>query len=187
MSDGTEIQEHLKLKSEQKLKRLTGLTINEKNVNNFFESRQLGPIIHVAWYNPTTDKYVLGPPGYFVPNSSFTTTSQAALTLTCAAGHRYRVYWAGCRNATQVSSAALSGTLGGNSWTDFIEVRGTVSTTITCIGGSGPFTDAIGGAYGATTPNEIWMSAGDTLTMTLSAYAAGNNTEHLFLFEDYTI
>lgn len=155
----------------------------------WFVSQAIQPVVIQGYYNEDTGRYVLGDwRNTMTPNSSWTTTSAAALTLTCAAGHRYRVYYASARNASQATAVTLSGVINGNAVGAFNEnCVLTATTRIICLGGQGVAIDAIAGSYGANGPREIWLNAGDTLTMTLSAYAGGNDTEHLFMFEDYTV
>lgn len=188
-TDDPKVKEWLKGKLEQRMKRLSEIETNEKDINNFFESREIKPIIDLGYYNPNTDKYVLGDwRRTMTPNSSWTTTSAAALTLTCPAGHRYRVYYAGARNASAASIVTLSGTIGGNAVTNFHAPHGAITTgTHAVIGGTGgPYYDGVGVA-GDEHIREVWLNATDALVMTLSVYNAGNDTEHLFLFEDYLV
>jgi len=163
-------------------------TIKNELGRKWFHSQVLQPTTPTAWYNPTSGRYVLGPHGYFVPGSSYTTTSQAALTLTCPTSHRYRVYYASCRNATQASTISLSANIGGNAITDMLTPGSTgILTTNVAVGACGAVGDLAGNPSTPITPNEVWLNAGDTLTMTLTTYAAANNTEHIFLFEDYPV
>lgn len=187
------IQEHLrKVEDDQALNGISRLdeTQRDQDDRHYAVSQLIQPNIPMGWYNPSTGRYVLGYPGYFEPNSSYTTASQAALTLTCPTGHRYEVYYAGCRNATQASNATLSAVIGGNTFTDLLEDQGggmIITSTIICIGTGGSITDAVGGTFAKRVPDVIHLAAGDQLVMTLSVYAAANNTEHLFLFKDYPV
>lgn len=180
-----------KIEDDQNVKGIGSLILTAINDigRHLFLSHKIGPNMPIAWYNPTTGHPVLGPHGYFVPNISWTTTSAAALTLTCPAGHRYKVYYAGCRNATQATDGTLSGTIGGNAWTDFNQKNGVamaVQSTIVFIGAGCQVYDGVA-VVGCNALPFVWLNAGDTLTMTLATYAAGNNTEHMFLFEDYEV
>jgi len=192
---GTPMKEHLnKVDDDQCLKQIAELDDTQMTQpgRHFFRSQELVPVLQHGYYSSSQGRYILGSTSWrdnMTPNSSWTTTSAAALTLTCATGHRYRVYYAGCRNATQASDCVLSGNIGGNAWTDFNDKGGGAPTqldTIVLIGGGGRVYDGVG-VMGRESIKEVWMNAGDTLTMTLSVYAAANNTEHLFLFEDYTL
>lgn len=185
------INEHLKKVEDDQL--INGIDTVENTVRNdagrhYAVSQLLQPVYLQGYYDNITGRYVNGDwRQSMVPNSSWTTTSAAALTLTCATGHRYRVYYAGARNATQATLVTLSGSIGGNAWTNFnIEQATGATTTLPVIGGGNQYYDGIGVA-GTNAIKEIWLNAGDTLTMTLSVYAAGNNTEHMFMFEDYTL
>lgn len=190
---GTPPQKHLsKIEDDQSIQGIDTIddTIRNDAGRKFFVSQEIGPKADMAWYNRTTGRLIPGPYGYFVPNSSWTTTSAAALTLTCAAGHRYRVYYAGARNATQATDLVLSGVIGGNAWTEFNTTNGftfATTETIALIGTTGGQVYDGVGVIGKPGINELWLNAGDTLTMTLGTYAAGNNTEHLFMFEDYEV
>lgn len=188
---GVQPQKHLqKIEDDQSINGIETIddTVKNEAGRKWFISQAITPVVVMGGYSDDTGKIVLQSPSWrdsMVPNSSHTTASAAALTLTCATGHRYRVYYAGARNATQATNLTLSGVIGGNTWTSF-NCAGSVSTqtTIPAIGGIGQ-TDAAAGWAGSV--NEIWLNAADTLTMTLTVYAAGNNTEHLFMFEDYTL
>jgi len=191
---GTPPKEHLKkVDDDQCMKQIDELDDTRMNQQgrHFFRSQELVPVLQHGYYSTSQSRYILGASSWrdnMTPNSSWTTTSAAALVLTCPAGHRYRVYYAGCRNATQASLVVLSGNIGGNAWTDFNQICGeaVATTTLVAIGGSVAIYDGVG-VSGKNAIPEVWLNAADTLTMTLSVYAAGNNTEHLFLFEDYTL
>jgi len=189
------IQEHLKkIEKDQLLHGIDSLddTVRNEVGRHFAVSQLIQPALVHGYYSTAQNRYILGPGSWrdnMVPNSSWTTTSQAALTLTCPAGHRYRVYYAAGRNATQATDAVLSGNIGGNAWTDFNDKGGgaiTQQDTIVLIGGQGRVNDGVA-VVGHDSLKELWLNAGDTLTFTLTTYAAANNTEHLFMFEDYTL
>lgn len=145
-------------------------------------SQMLQPAVIQGGYSAITGRYVLGCPSWtdnMTPGAAYTTASAASMTLTCATGHRYKVYAAGAMNATQASTHTLSGTISGNT----ISSLGLSSSSTAMnffLSGAGTTT-----GFGSIHP--IWLNAGDTLTITTNTYAAGNDTEHFFLYEDYTL
>lgn len=186
-------KEHLKkIEDDQPLNGIETIDDTQRNDTgrHWFVSQEIGPKADMAWYNRTSGRLIPGPYGYFVPDSSWSTASVAALTLTCPAGHRYRVYYAAARNVTQATDAVLSGTINGNAWTDFNQKNGVVMAvldTIVTIGASTQVFDGVA-AVGCNALREIWLNAGDTLTLTLSVCNVGvDNCEHMFLFEDYEV
>lgn len=191
--EGTPQNVHLKkIEPDQSLDGIQTIddTVRNDAGRKWFVSQAIQPVMILGGYNANTGRYLLGSwRDTMVPNSSWTTTSAAASTLTCPTGHRYRVYYAGARNASQSTDVTLSGTINGNSWTNFNTDGGSVcntTTTTNVIGGGNQFYDGVNVNGKAAIP-ELWLNAGDTLTMTLGTYAAGNNTEHLFMFEDYEV
>jgi len=191
-----DLQEHLKKTEKDQL--LIGFDALDNTVRNepgrhAAVSQLFQPILTQGYWSASQGRYVPGFSSWrdnMTPNYSWSTTSQASLTLTCAAGHRYRVYYAGARNATQATALTLSGVIGGDAWTEFQPSESAetpFTATRVCIGANGTQADPVGGACSKPALTEIWLNAADTLTMTLGTFAAGNNTEHLFLFEDFTL
>lgn len=147
----------------------------------WWTSRILAPFIKYGWYNPDTGKVALGSLDFFTNESVFTTVSVQALTLTCEAGYRYEVWFAACFNATQISFSALTCNIGGNA----IDLAQTATGLTRGVG------TIIGLAQTAAVADlqcaPIGLSPGDTLTLTCSAFAAGNNTEHYFIYRRYKV
>jgi len=180
------IQEHLKkVADDQCLNGIDTLDDTQRNEadRHYAVSQLLQPGIVTGYYSTAQGRFI---PGYsswrdnMTCESSFTTASAAAFTLTCPAGHRYEVRQAGALNATQLSTTTLSASISGNA--------------LTCLGTSSSGTVmqmCIGNGAGTTTSvpqmNSIWLDAGDTLTLTLNTYAGGNDTEHFFIYNDHTL
>lgn len=156
---------------------LTGL----RGLRRWFASRILGYNFNMGYYDHVADRIVPGP---FSPSlsSEFTTTSAAASTLTCPAGYKIKITFAGAVNATQISTVSLTVTVGGITPNFPLVTRTVTSTTelLSVIGGSSM--GATGLMY---TLPDWWLDEGETATMTLNTYAAGNNTEHLWRYEIY--
>lgn len=184
-TDNNDVKKHIapdKDHTDEFLTTIEALDDNERNNRNMFASREIKPVVVMGYYCPSTKKYVLGGTSWadnMTPNAQFTTVSAASSTLTCPAGHRYRVYAAGAQNATQASIHQMSGSINGVA---VANIAVTSSSTAMCYFFSGAGTaPTLGGI------NPIWLGAADTLTITTLTYAAGNDTEHWFLFEDYVI
>lgn len=183
MSEGKDVNTWLRTIDEsQNVERLQDLGLPLISRLRHFLSRIITPTAAVGHYSPDTGKYVLGPFGYYTPGVSFTTASAAALTLTCPAGYRYRVYWGSAINVTQASTVNLSCTIGGN--TPAIPLAVSNNSQVqhnVCIGTAGTF------VVNKNVLPYLWLNAGDTATMTNNTYAAGNDTEHIFLYEAYRV
>lgn len=152
-------------------------------IRRWFASRILQPNIKYGWYNPETGDIVLGG-GSAPPESGMahTTVSAAALTLTCPANRRYKIYFAGCVNATQASASTGIPVIGGVTPTFALESALNSQTELnTVIPGAGSAVAVDPYAH------YLWLNAGDTFTLTLGTYAAGNDTEHLILYEIYRV
>lgn len=180
-TDNPIVKEHLKLKDDQIIKRIEEIDDNERPFQKMFESRELKPVIIIGRYDKGSKKYVIGSwLDSMTSKVAFNTASVASLTLTCAAGHRYRVINAGAQNATQASTHTLSGVLGGN-------VIGQLGLTSSVTSYAYFFTGAgTAPTFGGVNP--IWMEAGDTLTITSNTCNVGvDNMEHFILYEDYEV
>lgn len=159
--------------------------IDDTRVSGFkqwFMSRLIGPFIKLGYYDADADRIVQGSPSEsYTWESEFTTASAAALTLTCPAGYRYEVYHACAWNVTQASSTTLTATIGGNTLTLITTAAGQTQIKGLAIGqGFGALSD-----YSHTAP--IGLSAGDTMTLTCGTYAAGNDTQHQYVFKSYRV
>lgn len=186
---GTPQNEHLKhIEEDQSIEGIETVddTLKNQPGRKWFNSQVLQPVIIVGGYSETDGRYFLGNwRENMVPNSQFNTTAAlGSNTLTCPAGHRYRVYYAHGANYTAAAVSVLSGSIGGNAVVAFRGAPALTDNPIVVIGGTSAV-DAVAGTYNNTV-NEIWLNAGDTLTQTI-ATAAGNDMEYLWLFEDYVI
>lgn len=100
------------------------------------------------------------------------TTSQASKTLTCAAGHAYRVIHAGVRNDTRAPDLITTLTPSGLSGVETIRPSGTAAVTDSYVGHVLP---------------EVWMQASDTLAIEDGSFVAADVMTHNFIYEDYTL
>lgn len=100
------------------------------------------------------------------------TTSQASKTLTCAAGHAYRVTHAGIRNDTRNPALITTFTPSGLTGVETIRPTGTAAVTDSYVGHVMP---------------ELWMQAGDTLQIEDGNFVAADVMTHNFIYEDYTL
>lgn len=176
-TDNPEVKKHLELKDGQLLKRLEEIDDNKRDFQKMFESREIKPVVVVGEYNNNTGRYVLQ--GKPLASSSFTTATAASLTLTCATGHRYYVYYAAAKNATQTTATGVTASIGGNSVT--INATNGLNTSAWQV-----VIGLVTAAAVQTTTAPIWLNAGDSITVTVATYGAGNDTEHLILYLDYT-
>jgi len=91
---GTPPKEHLKkVDDDQCMKQIDELDDTRMNQQgrHFFRSQELVPVLQHGYYSTSQSRYILGASSWrdnMTPNSSWTTTSAAALVLTCPAGHR---------------------------------------------------------------------------------------------------
>lgn len=170
------------LTKDQYLKYLGDLEdIDFEYYRQMFLSHMINLELNIGSINPDTSHLVPGIPSP-APGSEYTTTAVAALTLTCPANRRLRVYYAGACNNTQASVVNLTGTFGGNVVLRPLVVSLTNSQILmnVVIGKPSP---AAGGTAGSI--DEIWLAPGESITITCATFAAGNDTEHLILYEEY--
>lgn len=104
-TDNPKVKEHLSLKDDQILKRITEIDDNERDFQKMFESRELKPVILLARYNPSTRKYQLGD-GEVITDTD--TTSAGAATFTVPAEKRWKVWCIYARNSTTATYYTLS-------------------------------------------------------------------------------
>lgn len=173
-----------KISRDQNLNQLNELeTVIWDTMRRMFLSMEIKPGLHVGSIDPDTSRAI---PGVQSPLSGihFSTATVAALTLTVPANRRYRVYYAGALNITQVSDVTLTGTINGNALAVPLVINTAQSQTQfnSVIGINGI---DFGGVAIVTVPKEIWLEAGDTLTLTCTTFAALDNTEHLFLYQEF--
>lgn len=174
-----------KIEDDQSLNGINSIddTIRNEAGRHWFVSQAIQPNMQMGYYSPTTGRFTLGGASWrdnMTCEMAFTTASAAASTLTCATGHRYEVTQAGAMNASQASTTALTITKSGSS----------TSALVTTSSGT-TMQNAIGNGAGTATAvsfvGPVWLDAGDTLTLTLNTYAGGNDTEHYFMYNDYTL
>lgn len=184
-TDDPKVKAHIACKHEQRLKRLSELTINEKELNNFFESRELKPALAAGWYNPVTKKYNLGPSwseSMMKPIIEWSTASAQTSVLTCAAGYRYKVIFFGFQNETRATAYTVSAVIGGV--TAQIMDSGAGTNTVSETWGLGL---ATGSSLQPDVMGPIWLEAGDTITMSQTTYQAADNTEFFWYYEKYPV
>lgn len=104
--------------------------------------------------------------------TSVNTTSSGSLTLTCAAGHSYRVIFAGIRNDTRNPALITTYTPSGGTAAEHIRPTGTASVTDSFVG---------------TVIPEIVMQPGDTLQIEDGNFVAADVMNKTFIYEDYTL
>lgn len=167
---------------DQNLEDLDDVTLTRMDrARRWFASRILQPMFKTGYYDSNTGLFVLGSPSdSYTWESEFTTASAAALTLTCPAGYRYEIVYAAAWNATQVSTCTASASIAGNTMSLIVGTSGTAVNSGMVMGG-------FNGATAITLTGPIGLSAGDTFTLTLNTYAAGNDTEHQIIFRSYKV
>lgn len=174
-----------KVTEDQNLESLTPLErVRYDTLRRLFLSAILQPGITFGQLDPSTNRIALGA-GSPVTDSEFTTASVASLTLTCPANRRLRVYYAACVNITQASTSSVTVTIGGN--TTSIPLGATVASLQGAFNGviGAGASDLAAGASSTALLNELWLEAGDSMTLTCDTFAGGNNTEHMILYEIY--
>jgi len=115
--------------------------------------------------------------------SSVAVASAAAHTLTCPAGHAYKIKYASIRNSTRGVQYQHTITPNGGTASIFSMLNGGVATISMCGLGAG----GLAGANGSATCGDIWMQAGDTLTLTDVAFVVADVMRHDIIYEDYTL
>ena len=148
----------------------------------FFLSQIIDQNIDIGYYDPVKGKPILGVPS---PNTgqAFTTASVGSMTVTAPADERYRVYFAGGVNITAGTAMELINTVGG--------VSPAIPLVISPLGSTTEYNVVIGsnGSAGVAANNnvmkEMWVEPGDSITIACAAFAGGNNTEYIVLYERY--
>jgi len=171
-----------KITKDQNLNELDEITRTPWNtIRRWFVSRMINPMIKMGYYDPATGYPVLGSPSdSYTWESEFTTASAAALTLTCPAGYRMDIHHASAWNATQASTCTITASISGNTLTLITGASGTTANTGAVIG-------AFTGLSNAHHNIPIGLSAGDSITLTLNTYAAGNDTQHQIIYKLYRV
>lgn len=118
------------------------------------------------------------------------TTGAAAATLTCAAGHAYKVVFASTKNDTRATTITVVLTPSGGTAATVIDTAantGAQGVAHPLIGGMGLMTGVASHLGGGNFNGALWLQAGDTLTITQGSYVGGDTVEHNFVYEDYTL
>ena len=186
MNDAQEIAEHLRLKSEQKLKRLSSLMINEKELNNFFESRKINPTAGVFVYNSITQKYEFANGAQKAVTASAAPIDTATTTLTCPANRKWRIRLLTCvDDGFRATSWALTGTISGVSLTLLPDGGNQLAGQSALLIGAPVHVNGAGSLEPSLSTLE--MNAGDTLTITESDFQAGDTWIYTMIYEEIVI
>ena len=173
-----------KITPDQNLEKLEDIVKTVMNGHRrWFQSKVLQPILVQGTYDVDTGKYVLGIPSK-KKRILFSTASVNSLSLTAEGDERIRIIYAGAVNITQVSTVSLTATLDGNALA--VPLVTPVSNT------SIVFHGVIGNRNASATTSdgsldELWLEPGDSATLTCNVFAAGNDTEHIFIYESYRL
>lgn len=160
----------------------------------FFLSMLIQQGINLGYYNPDQKTFVLGPapPSLSDARSIVTDTdvdvvSDADHTLTCPAGHAYKVISATIKNSTDAAGSygEVTYTPSGGTASIFTQVAGAAAQgeTNVLIGQGSPHS----GGGGHVWLEYLWMQAGDTLKIEDLNFGAGDVMRKEFIFEDYTL
>lgn len=111
------------------------------------------------------------------------TTSANAMTITCAAGHAYKLVYADLMNDTRAPQPLITHTPQGLTALESIFPAATVSESIPVLGGFGP--SSTGFASGIAGP--IWLQPADTFRIEDGNFVAADSMRFQAVIEDYTL
>lgn len=124
-----------------------------------------------------------------ITTATSVTTGAAAATLTCAAGHAYKVVFASTKNDTRATAFTLVHTPNGGTATTIVDTgasTGAAGVAHPILGGQ-QYTGVTLTVSSVLGNGAFWLQAGDTLVVTQGAYVGGDTVEHNFVYEDYTL
>lgn len=182
-TDNPKVREHIEPKLEQRMKRLSEATINEKDINNWFESREIKPTSGIFVYNSTSKRYEFMRGSQSVTHN---TTSAAAATLTCPAGHRYIVKLVNSNDDTTAVSYSVVAAINGTNISLLADGNAVgIDERQTLIGA--PFFVEAAGTMHAAVMGPIELNAGDSISVTATGFVALDGRSTVFLYEDITM
>lgn len=166
------------LTKDQYLKYLGDLEdIDFEYYRQMFISHMINLQLNIGSINPETSHLV---PGIASPltGTDYTDGLTQSVTMTCPANRRRRVYYAAAVNQTQVSTVSLTSSTSGDR-----------TLALSSLSSQTVWNPVIGGDLasigGDVTLKEYWLEPGETLTLTLTTHAGGNDTHHIFKYEEY--
>lgn len=159
-----------------------------------FFSRMLTPTVNMGYYNEDTGQIVLGAlSGSLADARKIITDTQvtndvAAGTLTVPAGHAYKVKLVSVKS-DRAPTITLDYTPSGGTAVQITDypIALVASTTLNLLGGVTGYVAAAGSGASNGMISELWMQAGDTLTITIVNFVGGDATDLNFIFEDYEV
>lgn len=156
----------------------------------WFLSQQIVPAVIVGELDTATGKITTSG-NKTIPRTSTSVlaTSSATHTLTCPAGHAYKVIYASARDETTGPAYTLTYTPNGQTAGVIRTYVGNMiaAKTYALLGGTEILTDPGAGIYYSNINGPLWMRPGDALVITNANYVALDVCYQLFIYEDYTI
>lgn len=180
-TDNTKVKEFLKVKSEQLVKRLSEMTINEREINNFFESRELKPIMEILKFDSVSDKYAFK---HGKISATTLSTDADTHTLTCPANRRYRLLYIASANGSRGIQIDLSGTIGGTTVYYFTDAAALPGAGEYHVITASIFLDSAGNPHPTIPWGVIELQPGDTISVVDLGYVAADGHITTFIYEE---
>jgi len=180
------IQEHLKkVETDQTLNGIASLnrSLRNQDSRHLAVSQMIQPVLSQGEYNSFTGRYQACCGGQ---RATSTTVAIATSTITCPAGHKYKIKILSATEAGfTATSYAIAGTISGTALTILPDGGNMLAGQSALLIGSPVHVNGAGALEPSLTTLEL--NEGDTLTITMSDWGAGDTWNLQYIFEDIVI